>query len=282
MKVLVACDAIAGLSPLDASEVLARSFAEAGARVAVVGLADGGSAFAAAVARLDGPEIIRPDSDHLDQVLASPRPGRWLLDLSTTRERDQLPEINAVPGWDDLVAIVPPMQDRLALTGLNGAVARTGRERGWDLADTLAAESAAGEFAGRLGIDPAAPGSGAGYGWGAAVLAAGGTVSSGVRYLAEAVDLVRTAAQADLIITGCPRLDDDEAGGVIVNHVVEVSQAQSCPVVVVTGRSFLSARQLRVLGIEQAYALLTGPDGIEPSPAQLQATADAVARTWRW
>ena len=134
MRVLVAADAMAGLDPRGASEVIAQAFADLGAQVAVVPLSDGGPWFAGSVAAFDDTaRVLQPASlAEVVEAVTAPSPVRY-LDLTTLAPHtwDELvsvpPESLAALHLADLVAVVRAGTQRDTLTGLTGAVAERGR-----------------------------------------------------------------------------------------------------------------------------------------------------------
>lgn len=290
---------MAGLGPRDASEVIATAFADSGAQVAVVPLADGGEGFADAVAELD-PDglLVRPgDLSGLMAILS----GQIISPGNTSTLRMDLTSFDP-PAWSDLIALEPQQIAGLAaamshrnfvaivgsgeqgstLTGLSGRVAERGREDGLDLGDTLAADDAVSKWLTSLGIDGAVPGAGAADGVGAIILALGGRVLSGIEALIEGFGMEATAAKADLLVTGTPILDFHAVGGDVVKEVARMGTETLRPVIAIVGRNFVSSRELRLAGIESAHAILDGAGEDQPIPAQLAQVAGRVAKSWSW
>ena len=290
---------MAGLGPREASEVIATAFAESGAQVAVVPLADGGEGFAGAVAELD-PEglLLRPASlSEMLEILS----GKFDSPTLTSTLRVDLTDLIA-PAWSELtavghtqiaamvaaiaqralVAIVSSGEQSSTLTGLSGRVAERGREDGLDLGETLAADDAVSKWLTSVGIDGAAPGTGAADGVGAIILALGGRVLSGIEALIEGFDMEATAAKADLLVTGTPILDFHAVGGDVVKEMACLGTEALRPVIAIVGRNFVSSRELRLAGIESAHAILDGAGEDQPIPAQLAQVAGRVAKSWSW
>ncbi len=299
MRVLVAADAMAGLDPRGASEVIATAFAETGAQVAVIPLADGGAAFADAVAQLEPVDVVtepRSLSETLE-VLSRPvkNPGErstlW-VDLTalespawselTAVRRSDLDEMAAGLNQRDIVAIVKTGEQTTTLTGLSGRLAERGREEGLDLAQTLASNDAVAQWLASVGVDDATPGSGAADGVGAIILSLGGRVLSGIEALIQSFDMESSVARADLLVTGSHILDFHAVGGDVVKEVARLGTEASRPVIAIVGRNYVSARELRVAGIESAHAILEGIGADEAVPAQLAQVAGKVATSWSW
>ncbi len=298
MRVLVAADAMAGLSPRGASEVMATAFAETGAEVAVVPLSDGGPGFADAVAGLDpDATLIRPDCvssmvDVLSRRDTDPGSTTLRVDLTglsphawaelTAVGRSRVESLATANKGRELVGIVRTGEQSTPLTGLSGRVAERGREDGLDLAETLAADGEVGTWLASVGVDGAAPGAGAADGVGALILALGGRILSGIEALIEGFDMEATASRADLLVTGAPVLDFHAVGGDVVKQVARLGTEAVCPVIAIVGRNFVSSRELRLSGIESAHAILDRAADDQPDPTQLALLASRVAKSWSW
>ena len=119
-------------------------------------------------------------------------------------------------------------------------------------------------------------------GAGALFAALGVEVSEPLGWLAARYGLEATLARCDVVVTGVESLDFHAVGGPVVRFVVEAAGKAMRPAVVVAGRNWVSSRELRLIGVEDAYATLAGP-GDEPcTPDELRRVAAGVARTWRW
>lgn len=284
---------MAGLDPRGTSEIIGRAFADAGAEVAVVPLAEGGAGFADAVAELDpAGELSRPGS--LSDLSGSLRSGSSTLWLDLTGLEphawsdlmsvgpQELAALARIIGSRELVAIVRHGHQGATLTGLSGRVAERGRETGVDLAETLAANDAATAWLSSLGLDGATPGTGAADGVGSIILALGGRVLSGIDALIEGFNMVGTAARADLLVTGTPALDFHAVGGDVVKEVARLGTEALRPVIAIVGRNFVSSRELRLAGLESAHPILEGFGDADADPGQLAEVARRVARSWSW
>ena len=293
MRVLVAADSMAGLDPRGASEVIAEAFAGAGAHVAVVPLADGGTWFAAAVADFDPAATVAHPASLAEVLtaLSAEVPPRY-VDLTGVQPHtwDELvaigpEELNALRGAlrvHQSVGIVRSGTQRATLTGLTGAVAEHGRRTGADLADTLGADAKVSRWCDVLGVAGDAPGSGAADGVGALFLALGTGIVSGLDACIEGFGVPATVARADLVVTGSALLDFHAVGGDVVKEVAGLAGAALRPVIAIVGRNFVSSRELRLAGIESAHPILEGVGDDEPLPTQLSDVAAKVARSWSW
>lgn len=293
MRVLVAADAMAGLDPRGASEIIGHAFAGTGAQVAVVPLSDGGQWFADTVAAFDPAASVAQPTTLVESLacVVGDAPVTF-VDL-TGLERHGWDELVAVGREDvdalrtavvgrQVVAVVSAGRQDATLTGLTGAVAERGRLEGADLADTLSADASVSRWLDSLGIDGTVPGSGAADGVGAIILAIGGRVTSGIDACVEGFRLADTVAKADLVVTGSSVLDFHAVGGDVVKEMARLAGDALRPIVAIVGRNFVSSRELRLGGIESAHPVLEGAGPDEPIPAQLAEVATSVARSWNW
>lgn len=294
MRVLVACDAMAGLGPRRSSEVIARAFADVGAQVAVIPVATNGDDLSDALSTIDEPVELRRVTAPAE-LLDALEPGERTLVLDLTGMT--APRLDALVGTATpervstaraalagrrVVAVVPHGSERPPLTGLSGAIAELGRLRDADLGETLAEDSRAEAWAREIGLDPTAPGTGALGGLGALVLGLGGEVDSVLGFCLRSCGAADVMTQADVVVTGAAQLDFHAVGGPVVTTLAAMAAEALRPVIVVAGRTFVSARELRLAGIESAYPVLTGTGSDVPDADQLFATAQKVAATWRW
>lgn len=178
----------------------------------------------------------------------------------------------------ELVAVVDPGELQDMLLGLRGLTSRRGRAAGTDPALMLATDAALGRLAGALGI-PDAPGMGAAGGAVLAVVALGGSVTSGPALCAAAAGLERTASVADVLVTGTDHLDFASRGGHVVREVAAIGERAMRPVVVVAREVDISGRELRGFGVEVAYAVGGGP---ELGASELTDRVAGVASSWTW
>jgi glycerate kinase len=129
----------------------------------------------------------------------------------------------------------------------------------------------------------AAKGAGAAGGLGFALLILGASRRPGFEVVAEAVDLAGRARAADLVLTGEGAFDFSSRSGKVPYGVASVAAEALRPCVALAGRVLVGSREMRVLGIESAYALvdLVGEERALADPAgSLAALAERVARTW--
>lgn len=296
MRVVVAVDAVAGLTPRAASDLVAAEFAAQGAEVAVVPLAVGGAALHDALGEASpGAVVVKPrDAAGVARALLGDHTALVLDltgDLPETLRADLYAELGGSPAaiarlaavWRGRSVVTLVTADGVSrpLTGLEGLAATRGRERGTDLADVLAADGAAEHFLRDHDLTDG-PGMGAAEGAGALLAALGVPVAEPLGWLADRYGLASTLARADVVVTGAEALDFHAVGGPVVRFVVEAAARAMRPVVVVAGRNWVSSRELRLIGIEDAYAARTGPDDGPCTPGELRRVAAGVSRTWRW
>lgn len=120
------------------------------------------------------------------------------------------------------------------------------------------------ELIARFGHDPQClPGSGAAGGLGGALAVIGGTLTSGVDFVADRQDLDAAIARSDLVITGEGRLDTTSLEGKVVGGVIGRAHAAGLPVAVLVGVSDLEPSSLGSLGAGVDIVSLTERYGAE-------------------
>lgn len=193
--------------------------------------------------------------------------GLSTLDLEPARQR----LIGA-----DLVGIVDAGDISLPLTSLRGVSSAKGRADGRPLSEMVAADRALEQLCALSGIDGLDPGAGAAWGAGHAVLALGGTLTTGPQLCARLCGLESTLSQADLLVSGCTSLDIGNYGGPVIRDLADVALRLQVPFVVGAGHIAVGARELRTVGIEAAYTLDAS------TLDALGASATGMATTWSW
>ena len=151
-----------------------------------------------------------------------------------------------------------------------------------ELGDTLTADTRVSRWCEAIGVSGDMPGSGAADGVGALIAAVGGRITSGIDVCVDGFGVASTMAKADLIVTGSSVLDFHAVGGDVVKEVAALAGKALRPVIAIVGRNFVSARELRLGGIESAHPLLDGAGDDEPGPERLAGVASKVARSWNW
>ena len=137
-----------------------------------------------------------------------------------------------------------------------------------------------------VGLDVSTiPGAGAAGGLGAGAMAfLHATPRSGIQLLLELVRFDRALIDADLVITGEGRFDDQSLHGKAVMGVASAAAAAGVPVVVLAGQVRLSPAQVRGAGFLAAHALTdleTDPDRcLTDATRLLERLAAGVATSW--
>src|SRR5690606_6146738 len=155
LRVLVASDAMAGLGPRSASEVIATAFAQQGAQVAVIPLGSGGDALADALSTIDSAAELVVASD-MDELLGSIVAGESPLYLDLTglapvplaglvaaATPEVVGNLRRELGGRPVAAVVPDDGADAPLTGLSGMLAELGRRRGAELSETISEDTRA-------------------------------------------------------------------------------------------------------------------------------------------
>jgi glycerate kinase len=128
----------------------------------------------------------------------------------------------------------------------------------------------------------AEPGAGAAGGLGAALMALGGRRESGAAVIAEHTGLAGDVANADLIITGEGRFDDQSLHGKVVSALA--AGARDAPVLVLAGQVTLDESVLRAAGIAAAHSITDYAGSvkvaIEDAARQLTGLAQQTSERW--
>jgi glycerate 2-kinase len=172
---------------------------------------------------------------------------------------DELGGLAAARGRLAGVELVAATDVEHPLLGPRGAAAVFGPQKGAD-PDTVAVledrlTDWAGELASAAGPVADVPGAGAAGGLGAALLALGGRRESGAAVIAEHTRLSDDVAEADLVITGEGRFDDQSLHGKVVSALAAGAAERQVPVVVMAGQVTLAPAALRDAGIAAAHSL---------------------------
>jgi glycerate kinase len=194
------------------------------------------------------------------------------VDLDAARERVGDAELVAASDVDN------------PLLGLRGATNVYGGQKG--IADERKAtvDAALARFADLTDpLTARVAGAGAAGGLGFALLLLGADRRPGVGVVADAVDLPRHAAEADVVLTGEGAFDITSGSGKVVAGVASVAGHALRPCIVLAGQVLVGAREMRALGIEAAYGMadLVGLEAAMAEPAaSLAQLSERVARTW--
>lgn len=231
----------------------------------------------------------------------------------TTELGDLLCAARARLGTTELVLAA---SSPLTVRGLRGAGARLSQVLGRAEASALEKESAPVADAlararpaprSLLGTDlhehgrAEVPGAGVGGGLGAAVLALGGRVVPGPRFIAAETDVAARAHECDLVVVLTDRLDPLEADSGVLGAVAEIAAREGTAVLALGRTGVLPRRAAAPYGIS-ATSLLRAPAGpgadevrygVEADPYEvgggvgdlreaLRRTGRTAAREWSW
>ncbi|HEX5143277.1 MAG TPA: glycerate kinase [Mycobacterium sp.] len=147
-----------------------------------------------------------------------------------------------------------------ALLGPRGAAAVFGPQKGADPATVTVLEERMTAWAAELDAVAgrpvsAEPGAGAAGGIGAALLALGARRESGASIIAEHTGLAADIAEAQVIITGEGRFDDQSLHGKVVSALAAGARSRRIPVLVLAGQVTLDDNALASAGVTEAHAI---------------------------
>ncbi len=165
------------------------------------------------------------------------------------------------------------------LLGPAGAAAVFGPQKGADPVTVQDLESRLTDWAASLGDAVASmPGAGAAGGLGAALLALGGRRRSGADVVAEATGRRRELADADVIVTGEGRYDEQTARGKVIAALA--AEAGGTPVIVLAGQVRGTPDVVGVTAVRSVADFAGSVDAAMRSPREMLAgLAAEVART---
>jgi glycerate 2-kinase len=178
------------------------------------------------------------------------------------------------------------------LTGPHGASAVFGPQKGATPDDVELLEAALTHWAAILvrylpGCPPdlaRRPGGGAAGGLGAAILALGGRIISGIDLVLDQTGLGRAIEGADLVITGEGSFDQQSLHGKVISGVAQAAADHGIPCVVLAGRVSTGRREQGAAGITEAHSLVDHYGSVEQAlaePAQgLRDLASKLARQY--
>ncbi|MFI5838552.1 glycerate kinase [Catenuloplanes sp. NPDC051500] len=172
------------------------------------------------------------------------------------------------------------------LTGLHGASAVYGPQKGASREDVFLLDSALERFASLLQALPTAPpglaalpGAGAAGGLGAAILALGGHCESGIELVTRLTGLTAALDEADLVITGEGSFDHQSLRGKVVAGVAGGARDRGLPCVVLAGRVTTGRREAAAAGVTETYSLVDFYDGdVEAAMTRPAAGLSALAQ----
>jgi glycerate kinase len=176
------------------------------------------------------------------------------------------------------------------LTGLHGASNVFGPQKGASREDVLLLDSALEHFAGVLerAFDlkdlAVQPGGGAAGGIGAALIALGGRVTSGINLVTNLIGLDAELDAADLVITGEGSFDHQSLRGKVVAGIAAGARDRGLPCVVLAGRNETGQREASAAGVTETHTLVEHFGNVETAltePARgLRELAARLAGQW--
>jgi glycerate 2-kinase len=176
------------------------------------------------------------------------------------------------------------------LTGLHGASKIYGPQKGASEEDIYRLDAALEQFAGVLeqefGVTDLQrqPGGGAAGGIGAALLALGGRVVSGIGLVSTLIGLEKELDAADLVITGEGSFDHQSLRGKVVAGIANGARDRGVPCVVLCGRNETGYREAASAGVTETHSLTDHFGSTEAAlerPAQgLRELAGRLADQW--
>lgn len=258
---------------------LVRAALDAGVRRFIIGLGgsatnDAGAGFLQAL----GAQL-------LDQAGQALRPGGLALSGLQRIDLSQLDPRLATCRFEVACDVNNP------LTGIKGASAVFGPQKGADAQMVAALDAALSHFA-KL-AEPVTgrdfsllPGAGAAGGLGAALTGfLNAELRSGIDIVLDALDFDSYLNGAQLVITGEGRIDSQTIHGKTPIGVARRSKRQGLPVVAVAGSVSADAAVVYQHGIDAVFSIMQGvatlPQALQEASSNLERTAESIARLWQ-
>ncbi|HTJ35059.1 MAG TPA: glycerate kinase [Dactylosporangium sp.] len=177
------------------------------------------------------------------------------------------------------------------LLGLHGASAVYGPQKGATREDVFLLDGALTAFARVLETLPGAPanlaalpGAGAAGGLGAAILALGGRVESGIGLVRRLARLDDELDRAGLVVTGEGSFDEQSLRGKVVAGVANAARDLGVPCVVLAGRVDAGRREAASIGVTEAHSLVEHFGSVATAMARpadgLRELGQRLARQW--
>jgi glycerate kinase len=177
------------------------------------------------------------------------------------------------------------------LLGIRGASAVFGPQKGASRQDVFLLDAALARFAEVLGALPSAPaqlaerpGAGAAGGLGAAILALGGRVESGIGLVRRLTRLDDEVDRAALVVTGEGAFDEQSLRGKVVAGVANAARDAGVPCVVLAGRVDAGRREAAAIGVSEAHSLVEHFGSVATALARpadgLRELGQRLARQW--
>ena len=176
---------------------------------------------------------------------------------------ENLSQIESIEGKDISVDIHLVTDVQNPLLGTNGASFQYGPQKGASKEDVSSLEKGMKHLsdlvATQYGTDISnVPGSGAAGGIGLSILGLiNGTIHSGINTILSAVKFSEAALEANLVITGEGKIDEQTLQGKVVHGVLQETHKANVPVVVICGDSALSQTKQESLNAEKVLKLKT-------------------------
>lgn len=177
------------------------------------------------------------------------------------------------------------------LTGIKGASAVFGPQKGADAQMVQALDAALSHFA--TLAEPVTghnfsllPGAGAAGGLGAALTGfLNAELRSGIDIVLDALDFDSYLHEAQLVITGEGRIDSQTIHGKTPIGVARRAKRQGLPVVAVAGSVSADAAVVYQHGIDAVFSIMQGvatlPQALQEASSNLERTAESIARLWQ-
>jgi glycerate 2-kinase len=118
----------------------------------------------------------------------------------------------------------------------------------------------------QFGVDINFPGAGAAGGLGAgARFFLNAALLPGIEYLIQSTSLEERLSNADLVVTGEGKLDQQTLGGKVVSGIAALARKHGKPLWIVTGRNELTANELQTLHVDELIVLAEGDVPLQQS-----------------
>ena len=111
------------------------------------------------------------------------------------------------------------------------------------------------KFMGRSVAEEPFAGAGGGIGGGCDIFL-GARLLSGIDYFIEAIELEKTLAEADILITGEGRLDESTFQGKVISRLIELARKHGVKVYAICGETNLPIKDLNAMGIDRMTTLV--------------------------
>ncbi|NRB51107.1 MAG: glycerate kinase [Saprospiraceae bacterium] len=131
------------------------------------------------------------------------------------------------------------------------------------------------------------PGAGAAGGMGYGAMAfLNGTLRSGIEAIMDEAHFNHALEQADLVITGEGKIDDQTVQGKLIKGICQRAQQFKRPVIAVCGALLASTELIQQIGLQAAFSIQRQPvtltEALEQSEDNLEALGFNLARSLAW